>query len=151
MANKPHQSEIDYFAGLTPFEQAQEVRRSMALAASDAVIYRSWPDDFRLSQIRDKNERLRQLCRGIPLDGLTDAECDALNFGRWSAETPLRLIPVWLYPHLRYGETVHSFTGREVVVGTDYTNPDTDGYVDNDARFGCLAFGIFPSDAKVPA
>lgn len=152
MARKPQQEEIDYFATLTPFEQAKEVRRSMAMAAADAVIYRSWPDDFRLSQIRDKNDRLRALCRGIPLDGLTVAECDELGFGRWSSETPLRLIPTWLYPHLRYGDTVTSFTGRAIVVSEDYTNPDSgEGYVDNDARFGCLAFGIIPADVQVSA
>lgn len=152
MASAPHPSEIEYFATLSPFQQAQEVRRSMAMAAADAVIYRSWPDDFRLSQIRDKNRRLQDLCRGIPLDGLTTAECDDLNFGRWSDETPLRLIPTWLYPHLRHGDTVTSFTGRAIVVGENYTDPDaTEGYVDNDARFGCLAFGIIPSDAQVSA
>lgn len=152
MARKPHAEEIAYFATLTPFEQAQEVRRSMAMAAADAVIYRSWPDDFRLSQIREKNDRLCQLCRGIPLDGLTVAECDDLGFGRWSEGNPLRLIPIWLYPHLRYGDTVTSFTGKAVIVGTDYTNPDSgDGYVDNDARFGCLAFGIIPADVEMAA
>jgi hypothetical protein len=152
MARKPNQQEIEYFSGLTPFEQAKEVRRSMAMAAADAVIYRSWSDDFRLSQIREKNERLRQLCRGIPLDGLTTAECDELGFGRWSSETPLRLIPTWLYPHLRHGDVVTSFTGRSITVGDQYTDPDSgDGYVDNDARFGCLAFGIIPADAQVSA
>lgn len=71
----------------------------------------------------------------IDFNNLTEKEAIELRFGKWSEEDPsLYLIPIWLLPILPVGTKLTSINGDEIVY--DGKN------VDNDVRFGCLAYGV---------
>ena len=61
---------------------------------------------------------------------------DDLGFGRWSEDNPMRLIPLWLYKFLPDEIESESISGKSVRKTAD---------MDNDSRYGCLAYGICPT------
>ena len=66
---------------------------------------------------------------------LTREEAKELRFMRWDEDMPdLYLIPLWLLPVVPIGTELTSIGGEKVIY--DGTN------VDNDIRFGCIAYGI---------
>lgn len=147
----------------TDFEKAVLVRRNMATVSAEIAMYDRWPVEYSVKEIRSRNQKLVDHCRGISVMAFTQDQCDALDFSKWSDDSELRLIPVWLYPHLRYGDRLTCIDGSTVTVAKGYHNmPDAqiervetagggsqkvDGYtyIDNDHRFGALAYGIIPA------
>lgn len=65
------------------------------------------------------------------LDALTDDELFALGFGNWDGA--LRLIPLWAWNYIANGEELTSISDTVKVKGRDE--------IDNDVRFGCIAWG----------
>lgn len=72
--------------------------------------------------------------KAVDFERLTIAEAKELRFGRWTKDSDLWLIPIWLYPLIPVGLELTSISGKKVVF--DGKNIDTD------TRFGCLAYGI---------
>lgn len=70
----------------------------------------------------------------INFNELTPTQAYELGFRKWDEEDNLYLIPLWLYKALPDGLEVTSIDGDKLIVGKDY--------LDNDIRFGVLAFGI---------
>jgi hypothetical protein len=71
----------------------------------------------------------------IDFNNLSKKEAIELRFCKWSEEDPsLYLIPIWLLPILPVGTKLACINGDEIVY--DGKN------VDNDVRFGCLAYGV---------
>lgn len=68
------------------------------------------------------------------LNSLTKEKAEELGFRKWSDEKNLYLIPGVFYDFLPKGLKVESIMGEKKTVGTDY--------VDDDTRFGLLAYGI---------
>lgn len=120
------------------------VRANFAVRAAEVAIYDNWSADFCKKQISEAVNRLVSSIGPIRLGDLTPAECDELGFGKWSDDSELRLIPIWLYPFLSPGETLHCIDGSTDVVGAKYATIGEDGYIDGDHRGGMLAFGIMP-------
>lgn len=75
---------------------------------------------------------------GIQPADMTDRQLDALGFGRWSSQSPMRLIPLWLFPFLAESLVVECIDGETKLIKKSE--------MDTDSRFGCLAYGIIPSD-----
>lgn len=70
------------------------------------------------------------------LTQLAPIQAEYLGFRKWSEEDPtLYLIPCWLWSWLPAGLEVVSFGGEEKTI----QKPED---IDNDMRFGCLAWGI---------
>lgn len=59
-----------------------------------------------------------------------------LGFQRWEENNNLMLIPGYLYQFIPAGLELYSISGEKVVYN-DYTD------LDNECRFGCLAYGIY--------
>ena len=71
----------------------------------------------------------------IDFNDLSKKEAIELRFCKWSEEDPsLYLIPIWLLPVLPVGTKLTCINGAEIVY--DGKN------IDNDVRFGCLAYGV---------
>ena len=78
---------------------------------------------------------LEDLKKYINWEDMTKEDARELRFGIWSDDMPdLYLIPLYLLPILPIGTKVVDIFGEEIIY--DGTN------IDNDARFGCLAYGI---------
>lgn len=67
---------------------------------------------------------------------LTVQEAKLAGFRMWSEEVPdLYLIPAYLYTFLPKGLALKSVSGEEITL-------EKVSDIDNDQRFGCLAYGI---------
>lgn len=123
---------------LTTFELAKVLRDRLTTAAAEVACY-DWSPEFCKSNIKDHVERIQQADGFFRIDpnDLTAVEMDALGFGKWSEESTLRLIPLWMHPYLANEFRGGSISGeeREMLKRED---------IDTDHRFGCLAYGVFP-------
>jgi hypothetical protein len=59
-----------------------------------------------------------------------------LGFGKMTEESPMWLIPLWLLPFLP------DIIETECINGTKSVLKKSE--IDNDERFGCLAYGVYP-------
>lgn len=128
---------------MNTFEKCCAIRRAIVNRAAEVMTYRNWSEEFATRQIRDLPADIEQMGGGAELFGIqpadmTDSQLDALGFGRWSDETPMRLIPLWLFPFLAENLVAECIDGE-----TKITNKSE---MDTDSRFGCLAYGVTPSD-----
>jgi hypothetical protein len=60
-----------------------------------------------------------------------------LDFGKWNEDNPIRLIPLWLLPFL-----ASEFDCQDIIGKKHSKLPE----IDNDHRFGYLAYGVIPKD-----
>ena len=102
---------------------------------AETVEYNSWSDEFCRGEIREANQIfVNELQKHIDFSKLTREEAIELRFGKWDDETDLYLIPLYLLPVIPIGIRLTSINGDTVIY--DGTN------IDNDIRFGCVAWGI---------
>lgn len=102
---------------------------------AETVEYEAWSDEFCRDVNRRTHERFTdELRKYIDLSKLTREEAIELRFMRWDEESNLYLIPLYLLSFIPIGTKLTSIDGETVIY--DGTN------IDNDIRFGCLAWGI---------
>lgn len=124
----------------TSFEKLEYIRNIIAKRAAEVFTYKNWSDDFAAKYIREIPDILTNSeleLKDIDISVLTERECDLLGFGSWSKDNPMKLIPLWTLPFLPEKIKCSSISGNVVI---DKSN------IDNDNRFGYLAYGIIPSD-----
>lgn len=103
---------------------------------AQTVQYTSWSDNFCRKEIKEAHDKfIEELKKHIDLKALTREDAIGLRFGRWSDETPnLYLIPLWLVPIIPVGTELTCISGAKII----YNGSN----IDNDIRFGCIAYGI---------
>lgn len=103
---------------------------------AETVQYTEWSDEMARHENRKYMEMmLEELKRHIDWNNLTREEALELRFKLWDEEQPdLYLIPLYLLPIVPFGTELTSITGDKIL----YNGHN----VDNDVRFGCVAFGI---------
>lgn len=103
---------------------------------AETVQYSSWSDEFCRKEIKEAHDKLvEELKKHINFKTITRKEAVELRFGRWSDDTPnLYLFPLWLLPVIPVGTELTSILGEKII----YNGSN----VDNDIRFGCIAYGI---------
>ena len=103
---------------------------------AETVQYTNWSDEFCREETKKATDRfLDELKKYIDFDNLTEEEAQELRFGKWSDDEPdLYLVPLYLLPVLPIGTKLTCINGQKIVY---------DGHnIDNDIRFGCLAYGV---------
>lgn len=128
---------------LTVYEKCKLIRRIILNRASEVMTYHNWDTEFAAKEIRniqpDVSTRYPELTN-LQLSRLTDKQCQDLGFNKWSNKLPIRLIPLWLKGFLpKNSKTIFDINGKKV-----YRTKN----IDNDNRFGSLAYGIIPSDKR---
>lgn len=103
---------------------------------AETVQYTNWSDEFCRKEIKENTDTmLKTLSKHIDWSNLTREEAIELRFGLWDKDMPnLYLLPLYLLPILPIGTELTTIGGDKIVY--DGTN------VDNDIRFGCIAYGI---------
>lgn len=102
---------------------------------AETVQYTNWSDEFARKEVKESTDKfLDEIKKYIDWDNLTPGLCDDLRFGKWTEGSNLWLIPLYLLPIVPIGTELISINGGTVKY--DGTN------VDNDIRFGCIAYGI---------
>ena len=134
----------------TNYVIAATIRQRILYGVSAPMVYKSWGFAYGMQTLAEQLERLSKVGL-VDVTKLDVEHLDALDFGHWSDEPDdpargLRVIPVWLYPFLKPGQTLTSIDGSTTVVGENYTEyaDDNPGYIDNDNRGGFLAYGVIP-------
>jgi len=122
----------------TTFEIAKHIRSIIVPRAAASMNYTNWGADFVASQIREIPEMIKKTNWFVPINpaDLTEAEMRELGFGKWSKEDPMFLIPLWLFPFLPDEVDCGSISGEKRILKKSE--------MDNDHRFGCLAYGVVP-------
>lgn len=128
----------------TAVRQILTITGATLLPAAEGRQYTSWGSKF-----ADENaERALERVKGVRVNfsDLTDFEAELLGFPLWSEQSGIRLIPLWLYPHIAAGQTLHGIFDETVVVPEDYTEKTSSCYLDNDHRGGAIAYGFIPAE-----
>ena len=118
----------------------QNILVQYANRIAETTQYKSWSDEFCREEVQEAtNSMLDALKMAIDWNTITKKEALELRFGQWSNEDPdLYLIPLWLLPIIPIGTKLTTIFGDEITY---------DGHnVDNDTRFGCIAYGIYIKD-----
>ena len=120
------------------FEIAKNIRQIIVNGAAELMNYTDWGADFVALQIRKIPERLKNTDWFVPINpaDLTEAEMQELGFGKWAEEDPMFLIPLWLFPFLADEVDCGCISGEKRRMKKTE--------MDNDHRFGCLAYGVMP-------
>jgi hypothetical protein len=130
-------------SGDSAYKKCLFIRQALLRTVGEFMVYwEHWAADYLRNSVRETESRLGPLVGHLDLSELTAAEMDELGFGTWGdtgSPLQLRLIPIWLFPFLPEDIAVESIGGDIV---TKKKNMDTDH------RFGHLAFGLYPADAR---
>lgn len=126
---------------MTTFEKCKAIRSVILRRAAEVMAYTNWNAEFAASVIINIPKDL--MSKSVENDfinldpsDLTMEEMKDLDFGVWSKDQPFRLIPLWLFPFLTENLYVCDFEG----VFSHVRKSE----LDNDNRFGCIAFGVLP-------
>lgn len=141
----------------------------IANKATEPIVYDSWSNEFARRRLKESLQNAQnELSKHIDWNNLTIDECKELRFNLWQDEegaqqeinelksemangkltqdqydkkvsvllntANLWLIPLYLFPIIPIGLKVTCINGEEIV---------NDGHnLDDDIRFGCVAYGI---------
>lgn len=130
---------------MNTYDKCRGIRRYILNRAAEVMAYTNWDGEFALKQIRDiPREVLEEHNFGmVNIAELTAEQMDNLDFGRWSEDNPMRLIPLWLLPFLPDEIEADCIDGVRTVYKRSEMN--------NDNRGGYLAYGIRPAAAVTHA
>ena len=125
---------------MTTFEMCKSIRNAILNNTAAVAAYTDWTEKSAAGRIRGLAEKVKRAkwFKAPSIDLLTDAEMAELGFMRWTDNSPMRLIPLWLLPYL---------TGRLTVVNIDGTvaRVEVDS-LDNGNHDGMLPHGLIPAD-----
>lgn len=127
---------------MTTYELCRHIRRIIVNKAAGVMLYnQSWGAVSCMDEIALAAEKIKKMedYRDLQLAELTLTEMTELGFGRWSEESTGRLIPGWMFPFLPNEIKTSCMDGSAVLRKSE---------MDNDTRFGCLAYSVTPSDCQ---
>lgn len=128
---------------MAPGTKLDIIRKTLLVEMGQHMAYPSWTPEFRAERVDTLQKRTLEMIGGtFSLYELTAKEMLRAGFLWWTTPHELLLIPIWMYRFLHPGDRLVRITGIEVVVGKTYWVRDTEGYIDNDHRYGCLAVGV---------
>jgi len=126
---------------MTTYEKCKGIRRIIINRAAEIMAYDSWSNDFCAKKIKEIPSVLKDengnLINDIQPSDLTEEEMKDLGFGKFSEESQDMLIPLWLFPFLAEEITTQCIDGSIKIKKSE---------MDNDNRFGCLAYGVYPKN-----
>ena len=111
------------------------------LACFDALSY-VWDKEEDATERKEVlDDFYASLRKFIDWDNLTFKDAHELHLSPWDDETMpgLRLIPIWLYPIIPDNLELTCIDGTKITKAQG---------IDDDVRFGCIAYGIYPKPDK---
>jgi len=123
---------------MNTFEKCKRIRSIILRRAAEVISYK-WDAEFAVSTLGEIETNLRKKedigLYDIQPSDLTATEMEELDFGKWTETSEMMLIPLWLFPYLADNIIVNCIDGTTVMKKSE---------MDNDNRFGCLAYGVTP-------
>lgn len=114
----------------TQFDRGRAILKYLAFAAVESTLYDSWPDEFKVKNLKNEIKRLKEAGFTINPHKLAVDEMEKLHFQKWDEN--LILVPQYLTPFLEEGIELTSIDGRTVTTPLE----------DTDSRGGILAYGV---------
>jgi len=114
----------------TSYLNAIHYRNLILRAFAETTQYQKWSDDFARKECMEAKQAVP--CESVNPKDFSKEEAESLGFQRWSKDSNLMLIPMWLLPALNQDVEVESISGDIKKVKD----------IDNDNRRGLLAFGV---------
>lgn len=97
--------------------------------------YKNWSDDFCRKEANSLFERQSKKYKIDPTK-FRASQLNKLGSAKWSDDSSLMLLPLWMVSFLPKGLEVECIDGDKKIVGVDK--------LDNDIRFGCVSYGVYP-------
>lgn len=121
---------------MNTYEICCGIRRLIMNTTAEVMNYPSWGSEYSYTRITELPEKIKSKVgfKFIDPNELTLDEMKELGFNRWESDNPIMLIPLWLMPFITPELEVTDIIGEKSVFKD----------ADNDNRFGCLAYGVFP-------
>lgn len=126
------------------FVQAKALKNRFINIMAESAVYTKWSNEFARQYVAEFIEKQRQLYDFDPYQMTLD-ELKELGFGQW--DDNLYLVPLWLHPFLKSGVKLTDIGGGSMAVSYDEKGQCN---IDNDTRFGMLAYGISECEALDP-
>jgi hypothetical protein len=130
---------------MNTYEKCCSIRHMILTRAAEVMNY-EWDAEFSKKNVKEFPDDLKNRMNtkgndffNIQPSELTRKEMDNLDFGKWSKDDPMRLIPLWLFPFLAEEIETKDIDGEGELKKED---------MDTDHRFGCLAYGVLAKDNK---
>lgn len=122
---------------LTTFQKCLNIQSQILQRATSALCY-NWSNEFKLSnllEVKDVVERWQEKGQSYKINpnDLSTYQMRVLGFSKWDKKSKLMLIPFWLYPFLADEFECTSISGSKHTKLSE---------IDNDQRFGFLAYGV---------
>lgn len=114
----------------TSYLNAVHYRNIILRAFAESTQYEKWSDEF--SRKECVEAKCAVPCESVNPFEFTKEEAESLGFQRWSKDSNLMLIPMWLLPALNQDIQVECISGDIKKVSE----------IDNDNRRGLLAYGV---------
>lgn len=130
------------------YQMALQIQRSLLTRFSEIFCY-GWDNSFKWKQLNETKQYIIENIGKIDFTNFTGDQLLSLGFGIFSKKDNLYLIPLYLYPFLENGQIVECIDKTIIAVSEGYMlsgtedNPNNN-YIDNDHRFGLIAYGIKP-------
>lgn len=125
------------------FQLAKNVKNYMIDELAKYLTYQ-WPADFIYSEMDELKKKIAKEIPFIDFACMNTSQLRELGFKRWDDRSEFLLIPLWAYTMLKTGTELHCISGEAIKVADGYQDNCSENYIDNDQRFGCLAYGIKP-------
>lgn len=124
---------------MNTYDLCKRIQKVINIKAAEVFVYSRWSDDFAATKAKEIPKVIIDCDWFFRIDpnDLTLDQMTELDFGLWSDDNPIRLIPLWLYPFLVDELIVGRINGGELE-----TTKRED--MDNDHRFGNIAYGVMP-------
>lgn len=121
------------------YTTAKNIRNYIVRRSAEVMNY-SWDDKYSAEYIKKIPEIVQKELglKTVDVSKFTSEQMDDLGFGRWEENNPMRLIPLWLFQFLPEEIETKDINGKTEILKKSE--------MDNDHRFGCLAYGIIPQD-----
>ena len=95
----------------------------------------NWSAKFKEQEVKSYFETFyNSIKKYLNLEELTVQEAKELRFQKWDDKSDLWLFPLWVLPLIPEGMEVVTISGETIKFNRKE--------VDDDIRFGCLAFGV---------
>lgn len=120
----------------TTYHKINNIRRALALAAAEGVLYDSWTDEQRGENLRNTVKRIHEQIGKVDPRRLTHEQARRLDFLGWDGES--MCVPLYLLPFLADGVKLQVLNGKDAVVGEQD--------LDDDHRFSVTAYTIRNKD-----
>lgn len=124
---------------LSTFERCKSIRNLLLSRIGENLVY-DWNPEYKSKSISEIPSIIHEWEKNygsfkINPNDLNLEEIKKLEFGLWSKDSDLRLIPIWLFPFLADEFECQSISGEKYSKLSE---------INNDNRMGYLAYGIIP-------